>query len=105
MNEPRFQYSIFPNDSRGEQYVVRADNMAEFKVLLEELKAHIAGRIEQGAKPVTPAPKPEDDLIVPCKECGGTTTYREGVSKATGKPWKAHFCDKPNSTCKPYFVK
>lgn len=46
---------------------------------------------------------PEDDITVPCKECGGETTYREGVSKSSGKPWKAYFCK--NKDHKPYFVK
>lgn len=46
---------------------------------------------------------PEDDLVVPCKSCGSSTTYREGTTK-TGKPYKAYFC---NAKCgaKPYFVK
>jgi len=46
--------------------------------------------------------KPEDDLIVPCKGCGASTTYREGTTK-TGKPYRAYFC---NDKCgaKPYFI-
>ena len=27
-----------------------------------------------------------------CKTCGADAEYREGVSKSTGKPWKAIFC-------------
>lgn len=61
--------------------------------------------------PQTPAQKyvdtkpVDDELLVPCKECGGATTYREGVSKTTGKPWKAYFCDDKSKQCKPYFAK
>lgn len=31
----------------------------------------------------------------PCSKegCQGTQTFRQGVSKKTGKPWKAWFCD------------
>lgn len=46
--------------------------------------------------------EPEDDLIVSCKDCGSSTTYREGVKD--GKKWRAYFC---NDKCgaKPYFIR
>lgn len=48
--------------------------------------------------------EPEDTYTVPCKTCGGATTYKTGVSKASGKPWKAYFCN-TNKEHKPFFIK
>ena len=39
--------------------------------------------------------EPTKPLQRPCNHegCQGTQTFRQGVSKKTGKPWKAWFCD------------
>ncbi|MCX6705350.1 MAG: hypothetical protein NT162_03390 [Candidatus Woesebacteria bacterium] len=37
-----------------------------------------------------------------CVDCGGTRTFREGISKTSGKHWAGWFCDNPD--CKPEFV-
>ena len=39
--------------------------------------------------------EPPKPLQRPCNHegCQGTQTFRQGVSKKTGKPWKAWFCD------------
>lgn len=64
-------------------------------------KASVAASTAQTAPQATPVP--EDGYTVPCKVCGGATTYRTGVSKASGKPWKGYFC--ANKDHKPFFIK
>jgi hypothetical protein len=61
-----------------------------------------------GSPSATTAPKPATDgpmegNTVPCKQCGGPTNYREGVSKASGKPYKGYFCA-TNREHAPFFV-
>ena len=35
---PKYQYSVFTNDNRKGQYVVRSNNFEEFKTLLKEIE-------------------------------------------------------------------
>ena len=57
----------------------------------------------QVATPIPATDGPMAGNTVPCKQCGGATTYRSGVAKSTGKPWEAYFC--ADKSHKPFFIK
>lgn len=50
------------------------------------------------------SPQPIDDIVVYCKFCKGTTTYKEFTSKK-GNFVKGYFCDNTSLKCLPYYVK
>ena len=93
---PKLQWSKFNNGDKGEQFVVRADDFAEFTKLIEQAKTLMATPPEQPSTTWLKEPirervmEPEQSLI--CNTCGQPATARSGVSKKTGKSWKAIFC-------------
>jgi ssDNA-binding Zn-finger/Zn-ribbon topoisomerase 1 len=46
--------------------------------------------------------EPKEVKTQGCPKCGGTRTFREGVSAKTGKRWAGWFCS--NTECKPEFI-
>lgn len=77
---------------------------AEGEVELDNVMAAIDNMVAKGFKPSwaeetngkhTP---PIPLKTKPCETCGGTRTFKEGVSKA-GKKWAGWFCE--NSQCAP----
>lgn len=72
--------------------------------------SEIASANEMAKIPPKPATAPQpasegpmEGNTVPCKQCGGPTNYREGVSKASGKPYKGYFCATSREHA-PFFV-
>jgi len=97
---PRFQWSGFKSGDRGEQLVVRGEDLIQFAQDVDDVRQSFNAPI----KAATPKPVPEDNTDVYCKICGATTSYREGVAKSTGKPWKGYFCTESREH-KPFFLK
>lgn len=106
MNDPRFQYSFFTGENRNEQYVVRADTMAELKGQIYELNLYL-GKIEAQPTvkvPSAPVAAPTQtfqheltaeetiskygltdmlalQMITPCKRCHGPQVYNPKSGK------------------------
>ena len=87
---PKYQYSVFQGKRREAQFVVRSDDLEEFKRLIRDvqwLTEHIG---EEGLLQNTPA---DDELSnYTCKQCGAPADFRAGRSKRTGEPYKAIVC-------------
>lgn len=69
-------------------------------IKVEKLKETIDMYLEAGFKPswnTETNGKHEQPTLLqrPCSHegCQGTQSFRQGISKKTGKPWKAWFCD------------
>lgn len=85
---PRFQYSIFDRNGADAQYVVRNNDWDAFIEDCELVKQIVEDN-QAKQDPIMAVTK--DVNTHPCKNCGGLTEFKEGVSKA-GKPWKGYFC-------------
>lgn len=99
---PRYQLSHFVgNDKNAPQVVVRSNDFEEFKRQIQELK-EVEGMIEPVKQSTAwlnePVREPvrervnESEQALVCNTCGQPATARSGVSKKTGKAWKALFC-------------
>lgn len=45
-------------------------------------------------QPLEAATQPQN--LTNCTVCGKPLTFKEGLSKTTGKPWKGYFCQEKN---------
>ena len=88
----------------GFQYLftLRASSGDDLLTKLSDFEATV---LKANWKPLDQWAAKKEQLTLQTKacDCGGTRTYREGISKATGKPWKGWFCD--NKDCKPEFLR
>lgn len=73
MNEPKYQWSVFPNDSKGEQFVVRTDNFNELLSMIGEIKDYLD--IPMPKKP-EPESTPKEDYIDPNGDRYDTNNYQ-----------------------------
>ncbi len=87
---PKYQYSVFQGKGREAQFVVRSDDLEEFKRLIREvqwLTEHI------GEEDFLQQPTTYGGLVnYTCKQCGAPVDFRAGRSKRTGEPYKAIVC-------------
>ena len=84
---PRIQYSVFPNGSRDEQVVIRADSFEEFTKLKKEVDPLLNAKPSRNTNA-----QRQGNGEMQCMKCRGEAEYREGVSKKTDKPYKGIFC-------------
>ena len=81
-------------NGRDEQLVIRTETFEELLEAKKEINI-ILDKVAPKQLSVTEA------KTKGC-ECGGIRTFREGVSKTTGKKWAGWFCSNPD--CKPEFI-
>lgn len=88
---PKFQYSIFLDDKRDEQIVIRTETWEEFLEAKAEVNKILEKRATQNAfsKPVTNTTQPElNEDLGTCSNCGApNTTYRK-----SGKVGCSKYC-------------
>lgn len=97
---PIFQWSKFAQEGKGEQYVVREHDFEKFVAAIEKVKGLIPedARAKSTAWLNEPVREPilerlnEPEQVLVCNTCGQPATARSGISKKTGKAWKAIFC-------------
>jgi hypothetical protein len=92
---PIFQYSVFIKNGKDAQFVIRANTYDEFISAKKDLDKILNA---MGAHETTESPATQTTpqaMTRPCvKEgCQGTQTYKTGISKKTGRTWKAWMCD------------
>lgn len=93
---PKFQWSKFNQGDKGEQYVVREHDFEKFVAAIEKVKSLIPETVKAKSTEWLNEPvrervnEPVQSLV--CNTCGQPATARSGVSKKTGKAWKAIFC-------------
>ncbi len=101
---PRYQWSIFVKNGKDQQFVVRANDITEFKQLLSDVKALIGEEIVNPTQ-VAPVVAPQAVVLAPaahaaglaCNTCGQPATQKSGTNK-NGKPYNAIFCSSENRT-------
>lgn len=103
---PKYQYSIFLDNNRNGQMVIRADSWEEFESLLSKAGLQMQRKIEmnttqmatpQPVQPQTTFPEPvkptQNGLTAKCVDCGADMVEKSGFKN--GKQWHALFC--PNA--------
>lgn len=90
---PKFQYSAFLGD-REEQLVIRADSWEEFTDLKK--KANLIIEKKKSSAPVQQPQLPGPGEAPICQQHNAPMTWREGVSKKTGKPYAFWACATKN---------
>ena len=87
---PKYQYSVFHGKGREAQFVVRSDDLEEFKRLIRDVQWFTEHISEED---FLQQPDADDELVNhTCKQCGAPADFRAGRSKKTGEPYKAIVC-------------